>query len=108
MHHEAVFAQYLYERIASWHAACLFEQLLDDQVQFGASKTRIILPVVLGFLDYKGLYRVLGKVVLDQFQVYARFILLDSITGYRSQYHEYATLIRATEGTATGPVSQED
>ena len=45
---------------------------------------------------------------LDQFQVYARFILLDSITGYRSQYHEYATLIRATEGTAIGPASQED
>ena len=45
---------------------------------------------------------------LDQFQVYARFILLDSITGYRSQFHEYATLIRATEGTAIGPASQED
>ena len=45
---------------------------------------------------------------LDQFQVYARFILLDSITGYRSQFHEYATLIRSTEGTAIGPASQED
>ena len=45
---------------------------------------------------------------LDQFQVYTRFILLDSVTGYRSQYHEYATLIRATEGTAIVPASQED
>ena len=38
----------------------------------------------------------------------SRAALLDSITGYRSQYHEYATLIRATEGTAIGPASQED
>lgn len=33
---------------------------------------------------------------LDQFQVYARFILLDSITGYRSQYQGYATIVKAT------------
>lgn len=33
---------------------------------------------------------------LDQYQVYARFILLDSVTGYRSQFQEYATILRAT------------
>ena len=69
MYHETVLAKYLDENIASWHAACFFEQLLDDQVQFGASKTRIILPVVLGFLDYEGFYRVLGKVVVIPFIV---------------------------------------
>ena len=33
---------------------------------------------------------------LDQYQVYARFILLDSVIGYRSQFQEYATILRAT------------
>ena len=33
---------------------------------------------------------------LEQFQVYARFILIDSVTGYRSQYQDYSTTVRAT------------
>jgi len=32
---------------------------------------------------------------LEQIQVYARFILLDNVTGYRSQYQEYSTLLTA-------------
>ena len=32
---------------------------------------------------------------LEQYQVYARFVLLDSVTGYRSQYHEYSALLAA-------------
>ena len=32
---------------------------------------------------------------LDQYQVYARFILLDSVTGYRSQYHEASFIMKA-------------
>ena len=28
-------------------------------------------------------------------QVYARFILLDSVTGYRSQYHEASFIMKA-------------
>jgi len=32
---------------------------------------------------------------LDQYQVYARFVLLDSVTGYRSQYQEYSTSLTA-------------
>ena len=44
---------------------------------------------------------------LDEYQVYARFILPDSVTGYRSQFQEYATVIRAKKGTSTVQVSQE-
>lgn len=32
---------------------------------------------------------------LDKYQVYARFVLLDTVTGYRSQYQEYTTLLTA-------------
>ena len=32
---------------------------------------------------------------LEQYQVYARFILLDTVTGYRSQYQEGAFIIKA-------------
>lgn len=45
---------------------------------------------------------------LDQYQVYARFILLDTVTGYRSQYQDYATLIPAREGSSRGAASLED
>jgi len=38
---------------------------------------------------------------LEEYQVYARFILLDSKTGYRSQYHEYADAIKAGDPVAT-------
>lgn len=30
---------------------------------------------------------------LNQYQVYCRFILLDTVTGYRSQYHKESFLI---------------
>ena len=32
---------------------------------------------------------------LDNYQVYARFVLLDTVTGYRSQYQEGAFIIMA-------------
>ena len=32
---------------------------------------------------------------LDKYQVYARFVLLDTVTGYRSQYQEYTALLTA-------------
>ena len=32
---------------------------------------------------------------LDKYQVYARFILLDTQTGYGSQYQEYSALLTA-------------
>ena len=31
---------------------------------------------------------------LEQIQVYARFVLLDCVTGYRSQYQDYATILQ--------------
>jgi len=64
MNHQAMLAQDFYERIAPGHAAGLLEQLLDNQVQLGASKARVIFPVVFGFLDNEGFYRILGKVVI--------------------------------------------
>lgn len=33
---------------------------------------------------------------LDEYQVYAQFILLDAVTGYKSQRHDYATTLAAT------------
>ena len=32
---------------------------------------------------------------LDKYQVYARFVLLDTVTGYRSQYQDYAKVLSA-------------
>lgn len=32
---------------------------------------------------------------LDQYQVYARFVLIDTETGYRSQSQDYSTIIMA-------------
>ena len=32
---------------------------------------------------------------LDKYQVYARFVLLDSETGYRSQYHDASFIMKA-------------
>ena len=33
---------------------------------------------------------------LDEYQVHAKFVLLDSVTGYRSQELEYSTIVKAT------------
>ena len=32
---------------------------------------------------------------LDKYQVYARFVLIDAVTGYRSQSQDYSTIIFA-------------
>ena len=32
---------------------------------------------------------------LEQYQVYARFVLIDTVTGYRSQSQDYSTIITA-------------
>ena len=80
---------------------CRHLGLLRNFLAEGSCAAGVVSVVIPGYAGVWGFD-------LDQFQVYARFILLDSITGYRSQYHEYATLIRATEGTAIGPASQED
>lgn len=78
------------------HLGILRNYLVDEDCAAGV--VSVVIPGYAGVWGFD----------LDQFQVYARFIQKDSITGYRSQYHECATLIRATEGTAIGPASQED
>ena len=32
---------------------------------------------------------------LDKYQVYVRFVLIDTVTGYRSQSQDYSTIIFA-------------
>ncbi len=46
-------------------------------------------PVHVRIPDYVSL----AAAALNQYQVYCRFILLDTVTGYRSQYHKESFLI---------------
>ena len=50
-----------------------------------AADIKVLVP---GYLSTWGLY-------LDAYQVYARLVLLDYVTGYRSQYQEDAFVIKA-------------
>ena len=50
-------------------------------------------PVSLIINDYVGIW----GLDLEEYQVYARPLLLDTVTGYRSQLQEYSTCLRATE-----------
>ncbi len=50
-------------------------------------------PVSLIINDYVGIW----GLDLKEYQVYARPLLLDTVTGYRSQLQEYSTCLRATE-----------
>ena len=68
-YHETVAAEKFDEGISAWHAACLLEQLLDYQVQFGASQAGIVLPVFLDLLHDKRLYRVVREVRVIPFVV---------------------------------------
>lgn len=38
---------------------------------------------------------------LEAYQIHAKFVLLDTVTGYRSQELEYSTCLRATVGIPT-------
>ena len=38
-------------------------------------------------------YRSIWGIDLDAYQVHMRYILLDTVTGYRSQYHSLSTLV---------------
>ena len=64
MHHQAVPTEYLNERVTPRHAAGLFEQGTDNDVEFYAATTRIVFPVVFGLLNDKRLYRIFCEVVL--------------------------------------------
>lgn len=69
-YHETVAAEKFDEGISAWHAACLLGQLLDYQVQFGASQAGIVLPVFLDLLHDKRLYRVVREVRVIPFVVW--------------------------------------
>ena len=62
-----------------------FEKFPPFAVSLGAGVVSIVIP---GYAERWG-YE------LDKYQVYARFVLLDTETGYRSQYQEGAFVISA-------------
>ena len=61
LHHQPVGPQQFDKGIKPGHASCLIKQLLDDQIQFGASKSGIVPAVVPGLLDYQRFKCVFGK-----------------------------------------------
>ena len=67
MDHQAVLAEDLDERVTPRHTACFLEQCADNDIELYAAKTRVVFPVVPGFLDDKRLYRILCEVVLFVF-----------------------------------------
>ena len=67
--HETIAAEKFYEGISSRHASCFIEQLLDYQVQFGASQAWVVLPVFLDLLHDERLYRVVREVRVVPFVV---------------------------------------
>ena len=67
MHHQAVLTEYLDERIAPRHAACLLEQRADNDIEFYAAKARIVFPVVLSLFHNERLYRIFCEVVFFVF-----------------------------------------
>ena len=64
MHHQAMFAKDLNERIPPGHTPSLLEQRTDDDVEFHTTQARVVLPVVLGLFDDERLYRIFCEVVL--------------------------------------------
>ena len=64
MHHQAMFAKDLNERIPPGHTPGLLEQRADDDVEFHTAEARIVFPVVPGLFDDKRLYRIFCEVIL--------------------------------------------
>ncbi len=73
---------------------CRHTGLLRNYLAEGDCSAGVVSVVIPGYAGVWG-YE------LEEYQVYARFLLLDSVTGYRSQWHDYSTLTRATEGSST-------
>ena len=44
-------------------------------------------------LEDTALYRAIWGLDLEAYQLHMRYILLDTVTGYRSQYHSLSTLV---------------
>lgn len=68
---------------------CRHLGLLRNYLAEGNCAAGVVSIVIPGYAEQFGFE-------LEQFQVYARFILIDSVTGYRSQYQDYSTTVRAT------------
>ena len=72
-------------QIESWgNFTLLFTNYLAD-ANCDAAQIRVTVPGYTEQMEFE----------LEQIQVYARFLLLDNVTGYRSQYQEYSTLLTA-------------
>ena len=73
----------------------LFELPYAQHISFnrvcGSGDVLIVVP------DYASVW---GR-DLEEYQVHAKFVLLDTVTGYRSQELEYSTCLRATGGIPT-------
>ncbi|MBR0299391.1 MAG: hypothetical protein IJQ93_03615 [Bacteroidales bacterium] len=67
---------------------CRHLGLLRNFLAEGDCSAGVVSIVIPGYAERWGFE-------LDKYQVYARFILLDTVTGYRSQYREYAAPLNA-------------
>ena len=67
---------------------CRHLGLLRNFLAEGDCSAGVVSIVIPGYVERWGFE-------LEQYQVYARFVLLDTVTGYRSQYQEGAFIIKA-------------
>ena len=67
---------------------CRYPGLLRNFLAEGSCAAGVVSIVIPGYVERWG-YE------LDKYQVYARFVLIDTVTGYRSQYQDYSGIIKA-------------
>ena len=67
---------------------CRHLEYLRNFLAEGDCSAGVVSIVIPGYVERWG-YE------LDKYQAYARFVLLDTVTGYRSQYQEGACVINA-------------
>lgn len=75
--------------LAAWREVPHQTQLVWNHLAEGDCSSGVVPIVIPGYAERWG-YE------LDKYQVYARFILIDTVTGYRSQSQDYSTIISAT------------
>ena len=68
---------------------CRHLGLLRNFLAEGDCSAGVVSIVIPGYVERWG-YE------LDKYQVYARFVLLDTVTGYRSQSQDYCGIVKAT------------
>ena len=67
---------------------CRYPGYLRNFLAEGDCSAGVVSIVIPGYAERWG-YE------LDKYQVYARFVLIDTVTGYRSQSQDYSTIIFA-------------